>query len=86
MIANGNGTIDAAAHVVPPDTAARPRRPRPDGLTYTLAELAYALALSVRQVRRLKHRLPAALPFGRQPRWSRLAIQEWVEGGAKARR
>jgi len=84
---NGNGTIDAAAHVVPPDvTPAKPKRPRPGALVYDQAELAYVLKQSVRQIRRLKHRLPAPLPYSRQPRWARSAIDEWLANGGKVRR
>jgi hypothetical protein len=64
----------------------KPRRPRPDGLTYTFAELCYALGMSARQLRRKRHLLPAALPWSRRPLWSRVSIHEWLENGAKARR
>jgi predicted DNA-binding transcriptional regulator AlpA len=78
--------MSAVADNETPVVATKPRRPRPDGLTYTAAELCYALAISDRQLRRLKHKLPAPLPIGRRPRWCREAIREWLANGARARR
>jgi hypothetical protein len=78
-----DGTPETALKQKP---ALKPRRPRPDGLTYSRAELAFALGVSLVQLGRLKHRLPPALGLGRHPRWCRAAIREWVEGGCKARR
>jgi hypothetical protein len=74
-----------------PDTATvassvKPRRPRRDGLTYSQPELAYVLGISLRQLRRLQHKLPAPLPISRRPLWSREAIAEWLANGAKSRR
>jgi hypothetical protein len=78
--------LNGISEVALPIVATKPRRPRPDGLTYSTRELAYVIGLSVRQVQRLKHKLPAPLPFSRRPLWSRTAIQEWLESGAKSRR
>jgi hypothetical protein len=58
-------TVDPAAANVgthakfPP----KPRRPRPDGLTYTRAELAYVLGVSLVQLGWMKHRLQAPLAW-----------------------
>lgn len=65
----------------------KPRRPRLDGLTYTAAELAWALGISIRQLRRIQYRLPSPIKaLSRQPKWSREEIRSWVEGGGRARR
>ncbi len=77
-----NGASDVATTAAP----VKPRRPRPDGLTYSQTELAYVLGISVRSLRRMQHRLPAPLTFSKRPLWSRVAISEWLENGAKARR
>ena len=78
--------LDDDSDIATPVVPTKPRRPRADGLTYDQRELAYVLGVSVRQVRRLHHRLPATLPFSRRPIWSRDSIKEWLENGAKARR
>jgi hypothetical protein len=76
---DGPGVTTAAKPV-------KPRRPRPDGLTYTFSELCWALGMSARQLRRKRHLLPAALPWSRRPLWSRTAIIEWLENGGTKRR
>jgi hypothetical protein len=74
-------TVNGVALTKP---ALRPRRPRPDGLTYDQRELAYALGVSIRTLRRIMWRLPAPLKICRQPRWSRESIRNWIES-AKAK-
>jgi hypothetical protein len=64
----------------------KPRRPRPDALTYDQAEVAYVLGISIRTLRRIRYRLPAPLKLCRQPRWSRESIKLWVESGARVPR
>jgi hypothetical protein len=72
--------------VVENKPALKAKRPRPDGLTYSQAELAWALGISIRQLRRNQWKLPKSLDaLSRQPRWSREEIRIWVEGGCKPR-
>ena len=78
--------LDNGSDPVVPTVAAKPRKPREGGLTYTTAELCYALGMSPRQLRRLRHRLPAPLPFSRRPLWSREVIAQWIADGGKSRR
>ena len=70
-----------------PVVPAKPKRPRPGGLTYTQAELAWALGISMRLLRRIQYRLPQPLKsISAKPLWSRSAIAEWVESGGRGRR
>jgi len=82
MIALGADTevITAAAKPV------KPCRPRRDGLTYTVAELCWALGISPRQFRRKRHLLPKPIPITTKPLWCRAAIAEWVQNGCRKAR
>ena len=66
LMSSPDGVIDVAK---PADTS-KPKRPRPDGLTFTLSELAYVVGVSIRQARRMRHKLPPQLPFSRRPLWA----------------
>jgi hypothetical protein len=79
-------TTPTADGDAPTKPAIKPRRPRPDALTYDQAELAYVLGISIRTLRRIRYRLPLPLKLSRQPRWSRESIKLWVENGARVSR
>ena len=57
-------------------------KPRPGGTeTYRLWEVAQKLGVSVRQLHRLKGKLPGLLKVGASVRFSKAAIDGWL--GAK---
>lgn len=65
----------------------KPRRPRSGGLTFTQPELAWALGISIRQLRKIQHRLPRPLKtISARPLWARSEIVLWVESGGRVRK
>lgn len=76
--------------VIRPDVVSseNPRSDVNSPLLMTKADLATALATSTKTIDRLDQRgkLPRPIRLGRQNRWRRAEIEQWVEAGMPARR
>jgi excisionase family DNA binding protein len=61
--------------------------PAPAAICWTVKELAAALGLAVRTVRKMNSsgKLPRPVRFGRAVRWRVAEIQSWLAAGAPSR-